>query len=397
VFFRTLSANMRRISGICLSLLLLSSCATSPPPAVIVPATDLPAAVNINKDAGRGGMLFVTLRLDDGTEAPFMLDTGAGGTLFNKSLESKLGKRRGTERMTVWGGTGKASYYAAPRLYLGNTRLMTGRNVLIGDLPHQAGILGMDCLQHYCIQLDFAAGKMRFLKPGQVNAAELGTAFPLTFRGNLPFIHHGGLLGKSGTNLLIDMGCRIDGLEEKSAIKGLAQILPDCVWDGATYTDVEIAAVEHANVLGLRFFARHLVTLDFPNRTIYLKQTSIGPPPGDSSMEIANAEMGAPAEFLEGLKENGRLPGLSKADEVAICVEGYANYAPQPVTTNGVAYGRAYFNTRHKSVTFDLLKKGDSSLYRYQVARTSAESPWDLRKAWRTDQTGHTIEEYPTP
>lgn len=112
--------------------------------------------------------------------------------------------------------------------------------------------------------------------------AELGKPYPLTFRQNIPFIHHVGLLGKSGTDLMIDVGCRIDGLENKNAINAIAQFLPVCNWDGNVYTNVTVAAVDPGNVLGLSFLARHLVTLNFPQKTMYLKQTSVGPLKGES-------------------------------------------------------------------------------------------------------------------
>jgi hypothetical protein len=99
-------------------------------------------------------------------------------------------------------------------------------------------------------------------------------------------IHHVGLVGEN-TNLLVDTGCRIDGLTERGAMwkiigagllspLGIGQ-LHSCVWDGETYTNIRIAPVADANVLGLRFLARHLVTLDFPKQTMYLKQTRAGP------------------------------------------------------------------------------------------------------------------------
>ena len=50
----------------------------------------LPADVTINKDAGRGNLLFVTLRLESGEELAFFVDTGSTFTSFDKSLESKL-------------------------------------------------------------------------------------------------------------------------------------------------------------------------------------------------------------------------------------------------------------------------------------------------------------------
>lgn len=64
-----------------LSLVLLSSCATAP----------RPAPITMNKSAGRGGWLIVNLRLKkNGKELPFMVDTGSPGTLFDKSLASRL-------------------------------------------------------------------------------------------------------------------------------------------------------------------------------------------------------------------------------------------------------------------------------------------------------------------
>ena len=47
----------------------------------------------MNQDAGRGGILIVTLRLESGEKLPFIVDTGCQVTVFDKSLEGKLGKR----------------------------------------------------------------------------------------------------------------------------------------------------------------------------------------------------------------------------------------------------------------------------------------------------------------
>ena len=242
----------------------------------------LPTDVIINKDAGRGGYLIVTLRLESGQELPFIVDTGSPMTLLDKSFEPKLGKRLGKMTVTtVKDGKQKGYRYAAPKLFLGNTLLLTGNSVVTSDFNPRnfgsaVGILGLDCLRHYCIQMDFATGKMRFLNPNSVNVAESGKEFPLTFKGNYVFIQHAGLVGNN-TNLMIDVGCRIDGLVNKDAFSGLTKSLPECVWDGETYTNLTVAAVDHLNSIGLSFLARHLVTLDFPKRTMYLKQTSVGP------------------------------------------------------------------------------------------------------------------------
>ena len=267
---------MKQILKICaygtiLSLLFQCSCATANKDSAIVPAKDLPTELAINDGAGHGDWLFISLRLEEGEALPFIVDTGASGTVLDKSLEPELGKCLGVEQRKGWTSKGRANVYVAPKLYLGDTQLMTGGKVWTADLNHPSGILGMDCLKHYCIQLDFSRREMRFLTPDQVTTTALGKAYPLTLHGNLPFVHHAGLIPNSTTNLLIDTGCRPDGVEGRNTINGSEESMPVCVWDGQTYSNVTVHAVEDGNALGLKFLARHLVTLDFPNRTLYLK------------------------------------------------------------------------------------------------------------------------------
>jgi hypothetical protein len=151
------------LAGGFISLILLCSCATEPSV-----HRSLPADVPISKDAGRGGFLVVTVQLEDGQKLPMFLDTGAGGTLFDKSLEPKLGKPLGINVANWWGAKLPVTAYLAPKLYLGGAPLMmTGPAIDTCDRKllsyfkgrYIMGILGMDVLEHYCIQLDFAAGK----------------------------------------------------------------------------------------------------------------------------------------------------------------------------------------------------------------------------------------------
>lgn len=357
----------------------------------------LPDEAAINKDAGRGNLLFVTLRLESGEELPFFLDTGSTFTSFDKSLESKLGKQLGGVDLSGWGVTKKAAGYAAPKLYLGNTPLITGSRVYIGDfkqLSAQAcrpimGILGMDCLHHYCIQLDFEAGKMRFLDSDHKDTTQLGKSFPLEYRKGCPFIQQSSLIGGEGTNLLVDAGYRNDGALESGLFQREIQRLQserkeisgqhagrvwfsNCVWNGESYTNLLIgdggtnfSKGQGGNEMGLRFLARHLVTFDFPRRMMYLKQTSAGP--------LSDENTEAATKFVKTLKEKGQLPGWSTNDEGMIYLESYPDFE-----------------------AFDGQKSGDSSTYHYKVARAS-EGSWKLQKAWRADQKSRTIEEYPLP
>lgn len=268
-----------RTLGIFLSLSLLCLSAAAD---LIEPLLSVDAAMN--KSAGRGGFVFVPLRLENGEELPFMVDTGSPITVFDKTLEPKLGKRIKSGTMSMGWTKQKCGVYAAPKLYFGNTLLITGSNILTYDFKQAErhagylGILGMDCMKHYCIQLDFEAGKVRFLDFEQLDHTNLGDVFPLTFQGGHIYLEHAGLLGGSNTNSLIDTGWNIDGRVEKASLKYSGKgHLPECVWNGEVYTNLNVQFGENANMLGLRFLARHLVTFDFPNNRIFLKQTSVGP------------------------------------------------------------------------------------------------------------------------
>ena len=357
----------------------------------------LPAPVTINKEAGRGGHLTVTLRLESGKELPFEVDTGSPATVLDKSLEPQLGKRLGRSSINWWNRREESYIYAAPRLYLGSIALPTAARIFTSDLragTHTMGVLGMDCLKHYCIQLDFAAGKMRFLDSAHLEAAELGKAFPLTFAGVgperkfiCPMIHHDSLAGEN-TNLVIDTGCNIDGLVNEGAINGTAMLLQECVWERKTYTNLIFAAADHVNVLGLSFLARHLVTLDFPDRIMYLKQTSIGPLAGDILMEVRHSDHRAMVEAYFSLIEKGQLPGLSNNDKGAVYLENSSNLDPLSSNAKGQPCIAANSRTGPESVTFCFQKNGYSSTRHYKVTRASEDSPWKLQKAWRTDEKG---------
>jgi hypothetical protein len=138
------------------------------------------------------------------------------------------------------------------------------------------------------------------------------------------------------------------------------------------------------DLIGLRFLARHLVTFDFPNRRMYLKRTSTGPLAGDrfvKTQAAAKSVAGSAVEFLKSLKESGQVPGWSKQDTGTIQEALHFNY----------------HELYPAFATLDARKNGDSSTYHYTLSRASQDSPWKLRKAWRTDRNDHTIEEYPVP
>lgn len=389
---------MPRALGIFLGLLLLCSCATENSI-----HSQLPATVAMNKDAGRSQLIFVTLRLEDGQELPCIIDTGCFITILDQSLEPKLGKRCDTESTSALGVTHEVGIYKATKLYLGGALLQhTGTNICTCDCKWLStfcgkpvmGILGWDVLQQYCIQLDFASHRIRFLDP-DTPAKGLGQPFVLTGPPDEEIYISNNLVGNNGSRSLtaIDLGCRGDGwlvpgLFQQWTNQALPLLAgqvhcPDAQLGGEIYPEVwlakgkpwETGEPEH-NGIGIHFLARHLVTLDFPRHTLYLKRTSIGPLHLDT--QEVKAEGKSAATLLRSLKKSGHLPGWSKDDK-------------------SVAKSASFSCSSTLTGSFTVRKIGDSSVYHFQVIRASEDSPWKLQKAWRADQNNHTVEEYPVP
>jgi hypothetical protein len=281
-----------------LGLLFLCSCATEPPSSRDNAQSKLPPEISINENAGRGGWVVVTLHNDTGNAFPFLLDTGTSGTLFDKSVESKLGKSLGDVSVVGWGQKNAGHIYAMPRLYLGDVPLRTPSETATYDLgtlrdgtgTRVDGIIGYDTLRHYCIQLDFVARKMRFLDDNTADKSTWGKAFPirdLNVDDERPSVEQN-LLGQHGPHSLIDTGSNNDGwLMTRNyrqwtngvPIKGQVK-KPYGLFDGTRYPSVSLGAANvESDGIGIRFLARHLVTFDFPKRKLYLKLQTLSPLP----------------------------------------------------------------------------------------------------------------------
>ncbi len=319
-------------AGILLSLLFLCSCATEPSARRFLPA-DLP----INKDAGRGACLVVTVQLGSGQKLPFIVDTGANCTLLDKSLEPKLGKPLGTTVGEFVGIKSTNNCYTAPKLYLGGVLLMSGTNVVAWDFKGLStepgrpvmGILGMDVLEHYCIQLDFAAGKMRFLNSKGEDKETWGKAFPivaLNAEDGRPAVS-GNLFGAQGSHSLIDSGYGSDGwLMPKyfqqwtngAVLRTNGEACwPHGMFGGEKYPWLSLDEKDFpSDAIGLRFLARHRVTLDFPNHTLYLQRQSIGPLPDprlDKFKPIRDKEPEVTAHLQAVIQD--QIKGTAQADD----------------------------------------------------------------------------------
>ena len=345
-------------------------------------------------------------------------------------------------------GVATAGVYQAPALYLNHTRLLTGDEVYTDDLQSIAGpgrrvmgILGLDCLKHYCVQLDFQADKMRFLDPDRPPAETWGQAFPLTTAWG-EVRTHADFFDEPSASLRLDTGDWTDGAlnvglfrrelreQHRSVVTnrsntdlgtfGHPVLFGRGSFGGDTYTNLALHKcppglwLGQQNILGLRFLARHLVTMNFPKHTLYLQRQSAEPRPRDQFdlvetfglMDSPPAPDGAArvqvwlrqqpggslwlaaGQFLEDLKHQGRLPGWAKAEAGYIWID--RNWEALDEMQAEVAQA-GYPATR----TISIQKNGDPALYHYVTVKTSPDRPWQLQKAWRTDAGGKIIEQFP--
>jgi hypothetical protein len=250
---------------------------------------------------------------------------------MDKSLEPKLGEKIGEGDYSTWGRTRRANAYVAPAIYLGKERLLTYSNVITDDLSELSrncghrimGILGMDCLRNQCVQLDFQACRMRLLNPETLDKAKLGKPFPLFFSSEgqsekdwaRPFIRQPTLLGGEPTDMMIDTGLNIEGALNPTLFDQAIQSqrlrrlepsrvsvnergnergwLPKCIWNSEPYTNLVLCTGD--NIIGLRFLARHLVTLNFPKSTMYLKKLAQEPLTDPAGRSPTNGRRRQPA------------------------------------------------------------------------------------------------------
>lgn len=308
--------------------------------------------------------IFVKLRMENGKELLFLIDTGRPNTSIDKSLEPLLGKRLGRSLFfdPLIDGITRADVYQAPKLYLGHTLLLTNPKIYAHDFQHYIpglmGILGMDCLRHYCVQFDFAHDKMRFLDPDHLDPGGLGARFPLKIlfgllitradcfgAGKVYFCPDTGLLGADAVIKPSLFHRKL--MQQKPFWTSHTLASPGCytemagltngVFAGHVYTHLTVAEWwpwPHGDLLGFPFLSRHLVTFDFPKRVMFLKPQTSAPlvPDRFPVMEAI--------DYMTSLAKKNRIPGLSTNDSAG----GAGPAWPEPTNHFPIA------------LTFDLTK-----------------------------------------
>ena len=208
---------------LCVSIGLtrLSGCAAPPKHPDEPGRSGLSISVSFNRGAGQGDYCFIPLQIGNGERGLFFVDTGNPVTVLDTSFEKFLGKRLGTTTLAyVEFGKAEAGRYGAPALYLNNTKLITGDYVYTQDLRKilgpifrgrpVMGLLGADCLRHYCVKFDFISKRLYFLDPNTPTNADWGRAFPLSSSWkDHRFSVRQGFGETQGMDLEIDTGCII--------------------------------------------------------------------------------------------------------------------------------------------------------------------------------------------
>ena len=277
--------------------LVLASCASVPPPMPADPARPgLPPETAFDRGMGTDRVLCLKLQSERGDNWRFIVDSGSPITILDSSLRRKLGPAIGTEPIQyAWSGAAVTQVHAAPRLFLSNTLLLSGPRVWSDNLrrvwPGRGveGILGLDCLRNYCVQLDFRTHTIRFLDPQRAAGPALGRAFPIVTQNNSIFIT-ADLFGAGSTLYQVDTGCTVDAVMKPPLFeKAWQRQKPEWArqfrsgegrpvveagfaqgtFQGEMYSKLVVDGADH-NFLGLRFLSRHVVTLNFPKHTLYL-------------------------------------------------------------------------------------------------------------------------------
>ena len=322
----------------------------------------------------------------DGKEYQFLLDTGTTNTLFDQSFKDKLGKR------ILWPRKGDAAYgkkvkvemFHAPNAWLGPFNLKNMRYVVAADLNkivsdesrNFQGIVGMDFMQSYIVQLNFDKRKISFLKgsketdlfglfrPKENEHPEWGEPVPLkrNWFSNLRYVK-GRLMDKINAEFLIDSGWHFPGVLKSSLFdrvssmisrmkngnqsaavrtsnRGKVIITEEFSVGTFEYNDMFFQK-SNLSILGLPFLSRHLVTFDFPNDTMYLKKgmnfskPSI-PPIYIEGLEFAVQYVGTKAivtfvdpnglAYSRGVRKNDILVEINETDITSFSVAEFTEF-----------------------------------------------------------------------
>jgi predicted aspartyl protease len=236
-------------------------------------------------------------------EYHFIFDTGSSCTTFDVSLKDRLGLPKGTIEVKTAGSSMKVEVFDAPEAFLGAINIRECREVSCMDFrmlslvsgSKISGIIGMNLLKEYVVQIDFDNGKISFFQPAHRQTPNWGKALPIDYELlGCPRIT-GGIVDGISVDFLIDSGANGTGdLESKifsdilkgNGVKKTSKTFAQTASDTQQQREIRtgnlslgpfryqelIFGEANKSRLALSFLSRHMVTFDFPGHKIYLKK-----------------------------------------------------------------------------------------------------------------------------
>ncbi len=163
--------------------------------------------------AARDGMVWVKVSAAGCAEPlHFLLDSGASVSVLDLSAARRMGARLG-DSQKVQGVHGRATAYRLPKFdgQIGGAKL-PGSIIALDLSPVSAachrridGLLGADFFRGRIVQIDYAAGKIRFLSEGEIDAGG-HEAIPLSTRDGVLCVRVS-VAGSKPAWTRVDTGC----------------------------------------------------------------------------------------------------------------------------------------------------------------------------------------------
>ena len=289
----------RKVALLLSFLVFTGGCADEPESTSAPPANQkVLTEFKISKD-GDPILLPVTFK---GKEYLFLLDTGSSHTVFDTSFKHELGEVKIVKKGLTSGSPILAEFFNAPEALLGPLNLKESGEIACIDLnmfssvlgKKVSGIIGLNFLRKYVVQIDFDKGILSFLQPMEEQHPDWGIELAIKYDPlGWPRIT-GYILDDIEVDFVIDTGANSTGgldseifkhtLSKKElktseilfatasgVIRKREMRIKNLSIVSLNYADI---IFDEANMshLGLSFLSRHIVTFDFPNSRMYLKK-----------------------------------------------------------------------------------------------------------------------------
>ncbi len=237
----------------------------------------------------------------EGNDACFLVDTGYSNCVLDSKVFPNLHSRKAAINVGTPNGLRPFELFDAPDMQIGPFHLRASDFVNSFDLKmldaatdrRIFGIVGMDQLSKFVVQIDFDNHCLRFFTPDDASHPEWGEVVAMKLNKGVPEVTLE--IDHTPQRLLIDTGSRgalqlsSELYEKTRRLNDIPQALSYAVTAGGTATnrlmripELSLFGMKYHNLiveeskepmclLGLSLLSRHLVTIDAAHLKLYLK------------------------------------------------------------------------------------------------------------------------------